>query len=49
MSDAYQRERASRTGERFSPSMPTFTCEPASAEPSLATMPARIDTSWRQE
>jgi beta-phosphoglucomutase-like phosphatase (HAD superfamily) len=49
MFDAYPRERASRTGERFSPSTRASTCEPASAEPSLVTMPARIDTSWRQE
>jgi beta-phosphoglucomutase-like phosphatase (HAD superfamily) len=47
--DAYPRERASRTGERFSPSTRAFTCEPASAEPSLVTMAARIDRGWRQE
>ena len=49
MFDAYPRERASRTGERFSPSTRAFTRGPASAEPSLVTVPARIDTSWRHE
>jgi hypothetical protein len=49
MFDAYPRERASPTAERFSPSTRAFTRGPAPAEPSLVTVPARIDTSWRHE